>query len=174
MLITGAADGNRYIPETSAIATYLIRTFDAGDKFGLKNGDWTRDEILTSICQTGLSRSTTILIMLDFGMLRNGGDQPWQKRFDGPEMRDVLKHLERELKEGPEGGYFLGKHPGRADIMLEFPMSSIKQRKSVDLKAEFPLLDEWLERVYSRPAWKRGIEKGNGYDMTIFPQRPHL
>lgn len=114
--------------------------------------------------------------MIDFGMLQTGREElgPAAKRFDGPETRSILKDLERELKEGPPGGYFGGKHPSRADIMIEFPMTSIKQRKTVDLKAEFPLLDEWLERVYSRPAWKRCIEKGNGYDMTIFPQRPQL
>ena len=49
LLITGAKDGNRYIPESAAIATYLIRTFDTEDKFGLKNGDWIRDEILVSM-----------------------------------------------------------------------------------------------------------------------------
>jgi glutathione S-transferase len=132
--------------------------------------------MLTSVCQTGLSRATSVLIMLDFGMLRNGPEEMGAaaKHWDGREMRNVLTHVERELKESPEGGYFAGKQPGRADIMFEFPLSSIKQRKAVDLKAEFPLLDEWLERVYSRPAWKRGIEKGNGYDLTIFPQRPHL
>jgi glutathione S-transferase len=39
LLITGPRDGNRQIPESAAIATYLIRTFDTSDKFGLKNGD---------------------------------------------------------------------------------------------------------------------------------------
>lgn len=116
------------------------------------------------------------MMMLDFGLIRNGSEEmgPAGKRFDGPEMRAVLREVERELREGPEGGYFMGKHPGRADIMFEFPLSSIKQRGYLDLKAEFPLLDEWLERVYSRPAWKRGIEKGNGYDLTIFPRKLHL
>ncbi|KAE8448691.1 hypothetical protein EG329_008906 [Mollisiaceae sp. DMI_Dod_QoI] len=177
VLFTGAADGHRYIPESSAIATYLIRTFDTSDKFGLKNGDWIRDEVLSSICSTSLGRATSSMMMLDFGLIRNGDEARLgerAKRFDGPELRSVLGDLERELKEGPKGGYFMGEHPGRADILLEFPLTSVRHRKYVDLKREFPALDAWLDRVYSREAWKSGIEKGNGYDMSVFPQRPRI
>jgi len=53
--------------------------------------------------------------------------------------------------------------------MLEWPLTMATQRGRVDLKAEFPALWEWLQRVYERPAFKRSLEKGNGYDCTIFP-----
>ncbi|CZR57823.1 related to glutathione S-transferase III [Phialocephala subalpina] len=176
-LFTSKKDGERYIPESSAIATYLIRTFDTEDKFGLKNGDWIRDEMLMSLAQTNLQRAGMVMLMLDFNILRNGeveklGERA--KRCDGPELRMMLGQVERELKEGPEGGWFMGKQPGRADIMMEFPLSMIKHRNWVDLKTEFPALDAWLERVYNRDGWRRGIEKGNGYDLSVFPQRPHL
>jgi glutathione S-transferase len=173
LLITGVRDGSRSIPESSAIATYLIRTFDISDTFGLRNGDWIRDEMLLSIISTSLARATFLHMMLDFGMIKNGEGNAGS-HFDGPELRNVLGVLERELKEGPEGGWFMGRKPGRADIMAEFGISSVKQRKYLDLKAEFPGLDAWLERVYERDAWKRGLEKGNGYDLSVFPQRPHL
>jgi glutathione S-transferase len=110
-----------------------------------------------------------MLLYLDFNAIKKG-DGPGGKRFDGPELRSILGDLERELNEGPPGGFFMGKEPGRADIMLEFPMSMIKHRNWVDLKSEFPELDKWLERVYSREAWKRGLEKGNGYDLSVFPR----
>jgi glutathione S-transferase len=172
-LITGAKDGNRYIPESSAIATYLIRTYDTADKFGLKNGDWVHDEVLTSLSQTNLNRGIGFMLMLDFGAIRNG-EGPMGKRFDGPEQRSQLAELERELVEGPKGGFFMGEHPGRADILLEYPISSIKHRNWVDLAREFPKLDEWLQRVYDRPAFKRSLEKGNGYDLSIFPKTARL
>ncbi|KAI9641761.1 hypothetical protein NHQ30_009618 [Ciborinia camelliae] len=173
LLITGPKDRNRYIPESLAIATYLIRTFDTADNFGLRNGDWVRDEVLSSITLTSLNVATTVMLMLDFNALGNGAG-PMGKRFDGPAIRKVLGDLEKELKEGPEGGFLMGKNPGRADIMLEFPMALIKQRKWVDLEKEFPALNAWLEKCYERPAWKRSIEKGNGYDLTAWPQMEHL
>ncbi|RAL59620.1 hypothetical protein DID88_006479 [Monilinia fructigena] len=173
VLQTGPKDGNRYIPESLAIATYLIRTFDTADAFGLRDGDWVRDEILTSINLTSLGQTINFMLMLDFNAIANGVGA-MGKRFDGPAMRKVLGDLERELKEGPEGGFFLGQHPGRADIMLEFPVALIRQRKWVDLEKEFPALNAWLDKCYERPAWKRSIEKGNGYDLSTFPQLEHL
>lgn len=173
MLITGLKDGCRIIPESSAIATYLIRTFDTADKFGLRSGDWVRDEMLLSVNQTNLGRLTMIMMMLDFNSLAVGkGD--FGKSFDGAAMRKALADLEKALKDGPEGGYFMGKEPGRADIMLEWPLASISQRKWVDLKKEFPALDTWLARCHERDAWKRSLHKGNGYDLNTFPQLPHL
>ena len=55
--------------------------------------------------------------MLDFGTVRNG-PSPSGKSVDGPELRSVLKDLEIELQEGPEGGFFMGAELGRADIMI--------------------------------------------------------
>lgn len=163
-LITGAADGNCIIPESSAIATYLIRTFDTEDKFGLKNGNWIRDEILLSQNLTDLYRATQISMYVDFGVIKDAGI------MDVPALRRLLINLQKELEEGPPGGYFMGKEPGRADIMLEFQITFCKVRPWwLDLEKEFPKLDEWLKRVYERPAWKRAIEKGNGYDLSVFP-----
>ncbi|KAH8593790.1 hypothetical protein B0O99DRAFT_514891 [Bisporella sp. PMI_857] len=167
LLISGSADGNRYINESSAIATYLIRTFDTEDKFGLRNGDWIRDEILTSLVGV-LHRNTYIILMIDFGALKAPGGEGIGP--DGGDIRTVLGHVEREFKNGPPGGYFAGEHPGRADILFEWPLTSIKQRKTVDLEKEFPILDAWLTRVHERPAFKRSLEKGNGYDPTVFPK----
>jgi len=165
-LITGAADGNRIIPESSAIATYLIRTFDTEDKFGLRNGDWIRDEVLLSQNLTDLYRSTQITLYVDFGIIKEAG------KMDVPELRRLLANLQKELEGGPPGGYFMGKEPGRADIMLEFQISFCKTRTWwVNLEEEFPLVDEWLKRIYQRPAWKRGMAKGNGYDLSIFPHQ---
>ncbi|QSZ34376.1 hypothetical protein DSL72_005968 [Monilinia vaccinii-corymbosi] len=173
LLIAGPKDGNRYIPETHAIATYLIRTFDHADAFGLRNGDWIRDEVLTSIGQTALRQSITFMFTLDLHVIAKGPG-PTGKRLGGPALREVLAHLERELKEGPAGGFFMGPNPGRADIMLEFPVALVRQRKWLDLESEFPALNVWLDTCYARPAWKRSIEKGNGYDLTVFPQLEHL
>jgi glutathione S-transferase len=143
------------------------------DRFGLRNGDWIRDEVLLSLNTTNLGRLTNLMMMLDFNGLGIGAGE-WGKSFDGPALKKVLGDLERELTSGPDGGFFMGAQPGRADIMLEFPMAMLSQRRWVDLKTEFPELNAWLERCYAREAWKRSLEKGNGYDLTTFPQLPHL
>jgi glutathione S-transferase len=45
----------------------------------------------------------------------------------------------------------------------------VKHRNYVDLEKEFSALDGWLKRVYERPAFKRSLEKGNGYDFSKLP-----
>ncbi|KAL3419697.1 glutathione s-transferase [Phlyctema vagabunda] len=166
LLVTGPADGSRIIPETQAIATYLLRTFPSA--FAGPHDDWVRDEMLCSVIQTSLSRATFTLLMLDFRILKNGAST----MFDGPELRKALGDVQRELVDGG-AEYLMGARPGRADFLLEFPLSSVRHRGSVDLKAEFPALDAWLDRVYERPAWKRALAKGNGYDLSVFPKLPH-
>ncbi|TVY81311.1 hypothetical protein LSUE1_G003350, partial [Lachnellula suecica] len=170
-LVTGAKDGSRIIPESSAIATYLIRTFDTEDKFGLRNGDWIRDEVICSMLSTNINRVSGIALFLDFGAIKLA-EGPVGDRFKGKALWGPLGDLEKELKGAPKGGYFMGEHPGRADILVEWQLSFAKQRKWVDLESDFPLLHAWLERVYARDAWKRAMKKGNGYDLTIFPKIP--
>ncbi|KAG9248251.1 hypothetical protein BJ878DRAFT_413168 [Calycina marina] len=165
ILITGALDGTRTITESSAIATYLIRTFDTADNFGLCNGDWIRDEQLVSLSNV-LGRNCAEIMMVEFGYIKGAKVNP----LDAQALRKTLEHLERELKERPAGEWFMGARPGRADVMLEFYVSMLKQRQYLDLRKEFPGLDAWLGRIESRPAWKAAMEKGNGYDLNTFPK----
>lgn len=129
-----------------------------------------RDEVLVSMCSTSLMRFVGFLLYLDVGVIQNA-----KGLIAGPEagLKEFLGHLQNELRKGPGGGFFMGKEPGRADIMLEFPISSIKHRDWVgDFKKEFPDLNAWLMRVYDRPAWKRALEKGwdGVYDLSVFPK----
>lgn len=118
--------------------------------------------MLTSIILTDFSKAMGVMLMFDCKEVVNGESDEW----DGPNLRSTLGDLEREMRNGPEGGYFMGERPGRADILLEFPMAMVKQREWVDLESDFPILNQWLERCYGRDAWRRGLEKGNGYDLS--------
>lgn len=123
------------------------------------------------MCITSLIRANGFKLYLDLGFIKNGEPAV----ADGPELKLVLAGFQRELVEGPGGkeGFFMGKEPGRADVMLEFPITFIKMAKWADLENEFPELDKWLGRVYERPAWKRGLARGfdGVYDMGVFTQK---
>jgi glutathione S-transferase len=167
LLITGAADGHRSIPESSAIATYLLRTFDTSDRFGSKNGDWIRDEVICSMIST--NASNRFALFLDFGIIQTAPG-PMAALVTGPRAFAAFTDLERELKEGPKGGYFMGEQPGRCDFLLEWQVAMATQRGWVELKKDYPGLSGWWERVQSRDAYKKALEKGNGYDLNIFPK----
>jgi glutathione S-transferase len=165
------ADG-RIIAESAAIAAYLITTYDTAKRFQGDGGrnDWIRDESLTSFAGASMGPIEAMKLFLDIATLQT----PLLLRplvrwmtgmidhaFTGPELKQMLKYLEGELG-GQE--YFMGKEPGRADFMLSFPMDMAVAFAWFDL-GEYEGLKGWRERCQAREAWKRGLEKGNGYDM---------
>lgn len=84
-------------------------------------------------------------------------------------LHESLRHLSRELGYHSDKPFFMGHHPGRVDILLEWPMSLVYQRGWVNLEKKYPNLYYWLKTVYSRQAWRRAIDLGNGYDLGALP-----
>jgi glutathione S-transferase len=99
------------------------------------------------------------MMIFDYGVIAPGNDRG--TALDGPALTRILSDLETQLKEGPNGGWFMGENPGRADIMMEHPVSFAKHRDWADFSKSLEL-SKWLERVYARDAWKRGLQKQNG------------
>ena len=60
--------------------------------------------------------------------------------------------------------------PGRADFILTWPVDICTASGFIDLKM-YPNLDKWYARCHERPAWKRSLEKGNGYSLKYDPSK---
>lgn len=165
------ADGKAII-ESSAIVAYLLKTYDTDGKFASE--DWLRDEVLTSFAGASLGPVNAIELLFDIASRRT----PWplvyiarkvrggiQRAFTSAEFEKDLQYLEGELGDRE---WFNGKQLGRSDVMLSFPVDTIAQRGWVDLAKDYPKIDAWRKRIWSRQAWKRGLEKGNGYDLNLW------
>jgi len=94
-----------------------------------------------------------------------------------PDIEGCFKVLEGELSpasvEDGDGGnkaekeWFMGGDaPSRADFVLHFFVGLAVQPGYVDLD-RYPKLKAWMARCEAREAWKRALEKGNGYDLNI-------
>lgn len=88
-----------------------------------------------------------------------------RKGLTGPAKESQLKFLEAEL--GDKDWFSGRENPGRADFMLSWPLDTLAHRKWVDFEGGYPKLGAWRGRVMGRDAWKRGLGKGNGYDLTF-------
>ena len=174
----------RVIVESSAIASYLIDTYDTEGRFKGGDGDggkktttgndFIRDESLTSFA--GASIGPVMILQLFLDLLTKQmpfflrplvalGTGALKRAITGPELRNMFGVLEEELG---EQDYFMGgSSPGRADFMLEFPVEMSVQRGNLKLDY-YPRIKRWRERYQARRAWKRALDKGNGYDMSIF------
>ncbi|KAK8064190.1 hypothetical protein PG996_008842 [Apiospora saccharicola] len=69
------------------------------------------------------------------------------------------EHAREYLMGGPE--------PTRADFMVAWFAEWAVAGKLVDLPKNYPATQAWLARCLARPAYKRSLEKGNGYNMDI-------
>lgn len=156
--------------ESSVIISYILDTYDSEHKFAV--ADQIRSDEISAFAASSLGPVSTIELFVEllnihtpwpFSYITRAIRSKLQSVFTTGEFQKALKYLEGEL--GNEE-WFNGKHPGKSDIMTTYPVDLIVERKWVNFEKEFPKLAAWRNRVRERPAWKRGIEKGNGYDLT--------
>ena len=167
------ADG-RTIIESSAIAKYLIETYDKVGKFqgdGGKN-DVYRDEELCSF--SGASISPGMILHTTFDMLValspffvrpifSMARGQLQKQFLEAEMGAQWQYVNDQLGDQE---YLMGSSPGRADFLMSWPVDYCLTRGYIEIE-KYPKLDAWHQRCQARPAWKRAAEKGGKYDLSF-------
>jgi glutathione S-transferase len=93
----------------------------------------------------------------------NGIWKGLRSAFFDAEVEKFLSYLDEQLK-GQE--FLMGALPGRPDFLLSFVYDNFEQRKLIKTPPNYPLVQEWSKRCKARPAWKRSLEKGNGYDCS--------
>ncbi|CAD6457628.1 70403aa0-6342-48bb-b9ff-29b7eaa1316c [Sclerotinia trifoliorum] len=158
---------NRPIVESSAILGYLIDTYDKEGRFAAQ--DKVRDEILTSFAGSTIGTISVVELIFDIvaqkspwplSILMGGVKSNIHKSFTGPEYATQFEYLEKELTDE----WFNGKNLGRPDVMLSWPVDFLAAKKYVDFE-KYPKILQWRNRIQNRDAWKRALEKGNGYDL---------
>ncbi|KAK0641871.1 hypothetical protein B0T16DRAFT_380932 [Cercophora newfieldiana] len=168
------------LTQLSAILLYLLRKYDTKHQFHNPEqsvDDAAREEYLVCLGVCDMAGKLGSKFMLD-GVARMA---PWFVRpilskvrstlgsmVLDPDVAGVMGVLESELKDGRE--WFMGGDaPGRADFVLKFFVDLAVMPKYVKLDG-YPRVREWRGRCEGREAWKRGLEKGNGYDLD-FPAK---
>ena len=73
----------------------------------------------------------------------------------------VLPTRESELARSP---WFAGNAFSAADIQMSFPLEAASVRAGLDQSR--PTLMDFLQRIHSRPAYKRALERGGQYDFV--------
>lgn len=80
--------------------------------------------------------------------------------FINPQLKLHLDYLEGELGKGT---WFAGEAFTAADIQMSFPIEAAAARGA--LNSSHPRLQAYLERVQTRPAYQRALEKGGPYAL---------
>ncbi|OTB08914.1 hypothetical protein M426DRAFT_129185 [Hypoxylon sp. CI-4A] len=179
----------RVITERSAIAQWLISTYDEGARFRTptpsldinsnSEDDATREAQLLSLGSATLSPLLMLKLVLELAVrqapfparpivaaVRLGINRAF---LDG-ELALVVGHLEEQLApKGEARDWFLGtEEPTRVDFSLLWYVDWAVQWGWFDIE-KYPRLKEFRARCLARPAWKRGLEKGgNKYNLKFW------
>jgi glutathione S-transferase len=84
-----------------------------------------------------------------------------QGAFIGPQLTRHLDFMESELAGRP---WFAGDEFTAADVQMSFPLEAAASRAG--LNATRPKLMSFLDRIHSRDAYKRALERGGPYDYS--------
>jgi glutathione S-transferase len=80
--------------------------------------------------------------------------------FVGPNLERNLDFMESELAKSE---WFAGARFSAADIQMSFPLEAARVRGGLDEKR--PRLMAYLEKIHSRPAYLRALERGGKYEL---------
>lgn len=164
----------RVIAERTAIAKYLIDTFDNAGKFKLDPNDKTHDAVWEEelLSFGGNSLSFTLMLKMLLKFMASGSPffikpMMWgfgamlNKGFLDKEAAAQLKYLDAQLA---DRDYFMKtENPTRADFcMLWYADLAIMADMN---SSTYSNIKAWHARCKARDAWKRALEKGNGYEL---------
>ena len=79
--------------------------------------------------------------------------------FIRPQLKLHAGYLEAEVA---KTGWFVGDSFGAADIQMSFPVEALAARLGL---AQYPHLQDWLQRVHARPAGQRALQRGGPYAL---------
>jgi len=170
------SDGGVTLAESGAIVQYLVERYGeraaAGGRLMPSAGsaDWLRYVYWLHFAEGSAMPPLVMKLVLD---RMEKAPMPFFARpvaraiagrvreaFVLPNIARNLDYMESELERGP---WFAGAEFSAADIQMSFPVEAAAARGGLD--ARRPKLMGWLDRIHSRPAYRRALERGGPYEI---------
>ena len=164
-------DGELTVAESGAIIEYLVDRYGNG-RLIPASGTPDRLRFTYWLHFAEGTAMTPLLLKLVFNRVETGPMpffvRPIAKKisatvktsFIEPEITQQLKYMEAEIA---SSGWFAGPAFSAADIQMSFPLEVAASRGG--LNAGYPKLMDFLQRIHTRPAYKRALERGGVYEL---------
>ena len=163
-------DGDLTLAESGAIVEYLADRYGAG-KLAPAFGSPERVRYLYWLHFAEGTAQPPSLLKLLFDRIKS--KSPLLVRPIARAIADralaayVLPNIERNLdfmeSELGKNDWFAGAQFSAADIQMSFPVEAYRARGGLDEKR--PRLMKFLEKIHSRPAYRRAVERGGEYAL---------
>ena len=83
-----------------------------------------------------------------------------RRGFIDPNTRRALDYMEQSLA---AAGWFAGTEFSAADVQMSFPVEAASVR--VGLGGDYPRLQQFLDTIHARPAYRAALDKGGPYAL---------
>lgn len=164
-------DDGRVIAESGAIVEYLVERYGDG-RLAPRAGTDERLRYTYWLHYAEGSALPPLLLKLVFDRIESG-PMPFFVRpvaraiarqvkhsFITPQLQLHLDYLEAELGRSE---WFVGNEFTAADIQMSFPLEAAALRGGLDRSRS--RLYTFLQKIHSRPAYQRALERGGRYDF---------
>jgi len=163
-------DGDQTLAESGAIIEHLSDRYGAG-RLAPAFGSAERLRYLYWLHFAEGSAQPPLLLKLLFDRIKSSAPllvRPVARAIADKTLKSfVLPNIERNLNfmesELGKDEWFAGRQFSAADIQMSFPLEAARMRGG--LNESRPRLMAWLERIHSRPAYQRAVERGGRYDL---------
>ncbi len=164
-------DGDNTLAESGAIIEYLVERHDAEHAFAPQHGTPAHLRYRYWMHYAEGSLMPPLLLSLVFLRLKQAPMPFFVKpvargiadkalgSFVGPQLKLHLDYLEGELA---RSAWFAGDGFSAADIQMSFPVEAAGARAGF---GERPHLQGFVDRIRSRPAYQRALEKGGPFEL---------
>lgn len=149
-------DGDRTINETGAIIDYIIRRHGGG-KLAPDPTSADHDYYQQWLHYGEGSAMLPLMLNMYVGRLKEAG-APLHPRIES-EIANHLGYIEGWLA-GKD--WFVGNALSGADIQMSFIAEVARAQQKL---ASYPSFNAWLDRIHTRPAWARALEKTGSYAL---------
>ena len=165
-------DGAVTVAESGAIIEYLLETYGEG-RLVPPAGTPDKRRFTYILHYAEGSAMPPLLMKLVFDKVETspmpffakpiarGIAQKVKSSFIMPNLKANLDFLEGELK---QSSWFAGEAFTAADIQISFALEAAAARGGLD--ARYPKLSDFLQRIHTRPAYQRALERGGKYDYA--------
>lgn len=148
------SDGEETVIESGAIIDYIVRRHGAG-RLAPKPGSTEHEQYLQWLHYSEGSVMLPLMLKMYTGRLTDGG-AALQPRIDS-ELDNHLGYMNAALS---NADWFVGNSFSAADVQLSFAPQVARLLYTLE---PFPALQDFLDRIHARPAYRRALERGGEY-----------
>jgi glutathione S-transferase len=152
-------DAEKTIAESGAIIEYIVERYGNG-RLIPESGTPERLRYTYWLHYAEGSAMPPLVMNLIFNRFGTG-DSSANDAFIAPQIKLHFDYIEGELGKST---WFTGEEFTAADIQMSFPLEiGVMQAQQVENR---PKIQQFIERIHARPAYKRALERGGKYDFA--------